>query len=147
MKRQKPVDVVIVGGGWTGLTMAKEVTSRCGLSVVFLERGPSRKVQDYASSMDEVDQSIRLRMMQNIADETITHRHASRDRAVPVRQYGSFNPGTGVGGAGEHWGGLAYRFTPEQFRLATHMRESHGAALPGDLAIQDWGITYDELEP
>src|SRR5438876_5714007 len=30
-------------------------------------------------------------------------RHPARASAVPIRQYGSFNPGTGVGGAGEHW--------------------------------------------
>ena len=28
------------------------------------------------------------------------------------------------------------------------MNEKHGAAkLPADLAVQDWGVTYDELEP
>ena len=43
MKRLKPVDVVIAGGGWTGLLMAKEITSRTSLSVVVLERGPARK--------------------------------------------------------------------------------------------------------
>lgn len=146
MDRLKPVDVVIVGGGWTGLLMAKEITSRTPLSVVVLERGnPPR---NYAGTMDELDYSIRYRMMQNIADETITHRHSSKDQAVPVRQYGSFNPGTGVGGAGEHWGGTSNRYRTDQFTLATHLRERFGAArLPEDLAVQDWGFTYDELEP
>jgi NADH dehydrogenase FAD-containing subunit len=27
MKRLKPVNVAIVGGGWTGLAMAKEITA------------------------------------------------------------------------------------------------------------------------
>jgi gluconate 2-dehydrogenase alpha chain len=39
MERLKPVDVVIVGGGWTGLLMAKEIATRTALSVSVLERG------------------------------------------------------------------------------------------------------------
>src|SRR5262245_35950334 len=126
MDRLKPVDVVIIGGGWTGLAMAKELVHRTALSVVVLERGPSRSVREYASSMDEVDQSIRHRMMQNIAEETVTHRHTIRDQAAPVRQYGHFLPGTGVGGSGEHWTGFAERHTIDDFTLATSLREKFG---------------------
>jgi gluconate 2-dehydrogenase alpha chain len=97
--------------------------------------------------MDELDYALRFKMMQNLAEETATHRHSARASAVPIRQYGSFNPGTGVGGAGEHWGGISYRFYPEQFRLATFLREKYGARLPENVAVQDWGVTYDELEP
>ncbi len=102
----------------------------------------------YAADMDELDYFIRFRMMQNIAEETATHRHSVKDTAAPIRQYGSFNPGTGVGGAAEHWGGISYRFYPEQFVLVAYLRERYGAAhLPEALAVQNWGVTYDELEP
>jgi flavin-dependent dehydrogenase len=37
MTNLKPVDVAIVGGGWSGLAMAKEITTRSGLNVVVLE--------------------------------------------------------------------------------------------------------------
>ena len=140
----KPVDVVIVGGGWAGLAMAKEIATRASLSVVVLERGQSRGLKDYAAGMDELDYAIRMRMMQNIADETVTHRHSVRQAAVPIRQYGSFNPGTGVAGAGEHWSLLSYRYLPDEFHLATTLREKHGAAkLPSDLTVQDWEVTYE----
>lgn len=146
MDRLNKVDVVIVGGGWTGLLMANELTARTSLSVLVLERG--NPVQDYSANMDELDYSIRLKMMQDIADETITHRHAIGGRAVPVRRYGPFQPGTGVGGAGEHWGGASNRYRVDQFRLATHLKERFGAAnLPDGLAVQDWGVIYEELEP
>src|SRR6202035_4264761 len=57
-------------------------------------------------------------------------------------------PGSGVGGAGEHWGGVSTRYLPEQFTLATHLRDRYGAGrLPENLAVQDWGVTYNELEP
>lgn len=148
MQRLKPVDVVIAGGGFVGLTLAKEITARTSLSVVVLERGQPRKTADYATGMDELDYALRFRMMQNLAEETATHRHSARASAVPIRQYGSFNPGTGVGGAGEHWGGISYRFYPEQFRLATFLREKYGSLkLPQNVAVQDWGVSYDELEP
>jgi gluconate 2-dehydrogenase alpha chain len=148
MKTLKPVDIVIIGGGWTGLTMAKELTARTPLSVLVLERGGGRSAADYAVSMDEVDYALRYRLMQSPAEETITHRHSVRDAAVPVRQYGSFLPGSGLGGAGEHWQGMAWRFSPDEFVLNTHLRQRFGAsALPKDLAVQDWGVTYDDLEP
>src|SRR5579863_766531 len=148
MQQLKPVDVVIAGGGFVGLTLAKEITARTSLSVVVLERGQPRKTADYATGMDELDYSLRFRMMQNLAEETATHRHSPRASAVPIRQYGSFQPGTGVGGASEHWGAISYRFYPEAFRLAAHLRERFGAArLSEDLAIQDWGISYDDIEP
>jgi gluconate 2-dehydrogenase alpha chain len=149
MERLKPVDMVIIGGGWTGLLMAKEVASRTSLSVVVLERGgPASRPAEFAAKMDELDYNIRLRMMQNIADETVTHRHSRRDMAAPVRQYGSFHPGTGVGGAGEHWGGVSNRFLPEQFVLSSHLRQRFSnEQLPENIAVQNWGVTYDELEP
>src|ERR1700682_549484 len=148
MTNLKPVDVAIIGGGWTGLLMAKEITSKTSQSVAVFERGIPRKIQDYAVTMDELDYNIRLRMMQNTAEETITHRHSLKDSAVPVRQHGSFHPGTGVGGAGEHWGGASFRFQPDCFRLRTHLTEKHGAAkLSPDLSVQDWPISYDDLEP
>ena len=40
---------------------------------------------------------------------------------MPVRQHGSFHPGTGTGGAGEHWGGASFRFLPDVFTLRTHL--------------------------
>ena len=147
MKHLKPVDVVIVGGGWSGLLMAKEIVSRTGLHVVVLERGPARKTADYAAGMDEVDYAIRNRLMQSPAEQTVTHRHSTKDRAAPIRQYGSFKPGTGTGGTGEHWGGISDRYLPDFFVLDTHLREKYGArSLPPELTVQDWGITYDDLE-
>ena len=44
MQQLKPVDVVIAGGGFVGLTLAKEISTRTSLSVVVLERGHARKL-------------------------------------------------------------------------------------------------------
>jgi len=69
MTNLKPVDVAIIGGGWTGLLTAKEITAKTSLSVAVFERGGPRKLPDYAVTMDELDYNIRLRMMQNTAEE------------------------------------------------------------------------------
>ena len=148
MKTLPKVDVVIVGGGWTGLLMAKELGARTGLSVAVLERGKPRKTADYIDGMDELDYAIRLRMMQDVSRETVTFRNTSADRALPIRQLGSFLPGEGTGGAGEHWQGETPRFFPHIFELRKHLVDRYGAArLPEGCTIQDWGIRYDELEP
>ena len=148
MKVLPRVDVAIAGGGWTGLLMAKELGARTGLSVVVLERGEPRKIIDYFTGMDELDYAIRLRMMQDASQETVTFRNTSNDRALPVRQFASFLPGNGVGGAGEHWNGITPRFLPDCFQIHTRTVERYGnQRLPAHHSIQDWGITYAELEP
>lgn len=148
MKRLPRVDAVIVGGGWTGLLMAKELGVRTPISIVVLERGGPHRAGEYADSMDELDYAIRLKMMQDISRETVTFRHSARDRALPIRQYGSFLPGSGVGGSGEHWSGISYRYTPDSFELYSRTVAKYGAKrLPEDHAVRDWGITYDDLEP
>ena len=38
MTNLKPVDVAIVGGRWSALAMAKQITTRSGLNVVVLEK-------------------------------------------------------------------------------------------------------------
>ena len=38
MTNLKSVDVAIVGGRWSGLAMAKEITTRSGLNLVVLEK-------------------------------------------------------------------------------------------------------------
>jgi gluconate 2-dehydrogenase alpha chain len=141
-------DVVIVGAGWTGLLMAKELGARTSLNIVVLERGQAHKPGEYMEGMDELDYSERMRMMQDPSQETVTLRHDTKGRALPIRQFGAFLPGTGVGGTGEHWGALFPRLTPECFQLYSKTVEKYGVKkLPEDHSIQDWGVTYDDIEP
>jgi gluconate 2-dehydrogenase alpha chain len=150
VKTLAPVDVVIVGSGWAGMIMAKEIATRTPLSVMVLERGgPYRGPAAYGEEMDEVDTFIRMRHAYNAADGTFTTRASYKDRAVPIRQWKDFPPlGTGMGGASDHWGATSPRLLPESFRIASHLKELHGAAkLPPNITIQDFGITWEEIEP
>jgi gluconate 2-dehydrogenase alpha chain len=68
--------------------------------------------------------------------------------AWPMRQLGSFLPGDGLGGAGVHWNGQTFRFLPWDFETRSQTIERYGKeAIPEDSTVQDWGITYAELEP
>jgi len=131
------------------MIMAKEIATRTSLSVLLLERGgPFRGLRAYAEEMDEVDTRLRGRRLASAANGVFTSRSSYADRANPVRQYGMYHPVTGLGGCSEHWGGTSPRFLPDSFTLATHLKERHGAAnLPPDLTIQDWGITWKDIEP
>ena len=98
--------------------------------------------------MDELDYNVRFRMMQDYSLQTVTLRYTTKDRAIPIRQLGSFMPGQGTGGAGEHWGAVFPRFVPDVFELLTSTTQKYGAKkLPEDHSVVDWGITWDEIEP
>jgi gluconate 2-dehydrogenase alpha chain len=147
MKTLPHKDVVIIGAGWTGLLMAKELGGRTPLSIVVLERGPARKPSDYAADMDELDYFVRLKMMQNSSRDTLTIRHEENQTALPIRQFGGFLPGSGTGGTGEHWGSVYPRLMPECFELYSKTVAKYGPKkLPEDHMMQDWGITYDDIE-
>jgi gluconate 2-dehydrogenase alpha chain len=141
-------DVVIIGGGWSGLLMAKELVARTTLKITVLERGKPRGSKEYIEGMDELDYALRFRMMQDVAKETVTFRNTVRDKSLPIRQFGGFLPGDGVGGAGEHWNGMTPRFLPDVFEMykSTVARYSK-QRLPEGSSIQDWGVTYNEIEP
>jgi len=144
------VDAVIVGMGWTGAIMAKELTD-AGLHVVVLERGPDRDTQpdfSYPRVVDELEGSVHRKYLQSLSKETVTIRHGVNGTAVPYRQIGSFKPGTGVGGAGSHWSGCHFRALPEDFRVRSNMEQRFGKKfIPQGMSIADYPITYADLEP
>ena len=146
----KKVDAVIVGFGWTGAIMAKELTE-AGLNVVALERGPMQDTYpdgNYPQVIDELTYSVRKKLFQDVSKETVTIRHSVNDVALPNRQLGAFLPGNGVGGAGLHWSGVHFRVDPIELRVRSHYEERYGKKfIPEDMTIQDFGVSYEELEP
>jgi gluconate 2-dehydrogenase alpha chain len=148
--RLKEVDALMVGMGWTGAIVARELT-KAGLSVVGLERGPDRTPGEnftLPSVRDELRYSQRLELMQDNSTDTITFRNEASERALPIRRFGAFLPGEGTGGSGIHWGALLWRFLPSDFRLKSHLIERYGKnAIPDDMTIEDWPVSYEELEP
>src|SRR5712692_4052677 len=75
--RLKEVDAVMVGMGWTGSIMARELT-KAGLTVVGLERGEDLTPREnfaLPAVRDELRYSYRLDLIQDPALETVTFRH------------------------------------------------------------------------
>lgn len=141
------VDVAVVGLGWTGGVIVAEC-AKAGLKVAAFERGKERGTEDFLRVHDELRYGIRYELMQDLSKETITFRNDRSMRALPMRQLGSFLLGEGLGGAGTHWNGHTHRFLPYDFEIKTLTEEKYGKnKLPSDYILQDWGITYDELEP
>ena len=145
-----PVDVVLVGFGWTASILAQELTDE-GLQVLALERGSFRDtVPDFASTriQDELKYGVRNGLFEEPARETLTFRNSIGEVALPMRRLGSFLPASGVGGAGVHWNGQNWRFLPSDFTIRSHMERRYGKNfIPEDMTIQDWGVTYEDLEP
>jgi gluconate 2-dehydrogenase alpha chain len=146
----RSADIVIVGLGWTGGILAKELADT-GLSIVVLERGAPRDTNPdfmYPNVHDELRYAQRHELMQNVSRETLTFRNTASETALPMRQLGSFLPGEGVGGAGVHWNGATWRWLPwDHEPLKLTLARYGRAAIPPDMNLQDWGVSYDELEP
>ncbi|GAB2792071.1 GMC family oxidoreductase [Halomonas shantousis] len=144
------VDVVLVGFGWTAAILAQELTEE-GLEVLAIERGGFRTTEDdFATNFvqDELRYAVRNEIFQEPARNTQTFRHKPGELALPMRHLGSFNPGVGVGGAGIHWNGQHWRFLPYDFEIRSRTVEQYGEDfIPEGMTIQDWGVTYEELEP
>ena len=142
--------VVIVGGGLAAGLISRQLAP-AGIDTLVLERGGD--VRDGAeakipSQRDELRWSVRAGLMQNASAETYTLRHSRADASRPMRRLASFLPGTGVGGAGNHWNGESHRWAGYNSELYSRLVRRYGkAAIPADMPVQDWGVSYDELEP
>lgn len=141
-------DVVIVGLGWSGAILANELTDQ-GLDVLAIERGPWRDTAtdfNIGYAQDELRYGVRRDLFLQPAVETFTMRNDPSQTALPLRDFGSFLPGNGVGGAGVHWNGHTWRFWDSDFQIRTNLTGKYGEARISELQVQDWGVTGAEME-
>ena len=119
--REDPVEVLIIGSGFAGSTLAAELAGS-GFAVLTLEAGPERKLGDMISSQ------IWARRL--------------KWGGPPVVEEGdlvgavAFGMGWGTGGAALHWYANWYRFHESDFKERTLF----GKGL-------DWPIEYSDLRP
>lgn len=141
---------MIVGLGWAGSLMAEELT-RAGMNVVAIERGrwlDTSTDTPPAIDPDELRWSVRRELLLPPERYTITFRNKAEQTAVPLRSHGVVQLGNSTGGAGFHWAGMAWRFSEWDFRVRSATIERYGRAKldEDELTVQDWGISYADLE-
>lgn len=135
------VNAVIVGSGAAGGIVAKEL-AEAGLTVLLLEKGPHWT--QYDAVLDElrgdghIPRTVTAIPTKARQDNPRSFRY---DESSPPRvgPYG-FNA-FAVGGGTVFYGGASWRFFAHHFR----MKSTYGQ--PEGTSLEDWPITYDDLEP
>ena len=58
---------------------------------------------------------------------SLTFRNNTSQTALPVRTWGAFMLGNGVGGGGLHWNAETWRFLPSDFQMRSTYTQRYGA--------------------
>jgi choline dehydrogenase-like flavoprotein len=137
------LDAVVVGTGAAGGIVAC-VLAEAGRHVLLLERGPALGFEDVGR--DHL-RNQRLSLYGHNAGPAIEGNPrvfvsaSGREQVVRPHEPGYHNNAACVGGGTRVYGAQAWRFMPEDFRMAT----TYG--VPEGSSLADWPITYDDLEP
>lgn len=148
-RQHDAVDIVTIGAGLTAAILASRILPSTGHTMVSIEQGPAQwTYPDFAHNHDALRYGQYFAMMQNLSTSTVSWRPRVGAPALPMRRYGAFTLGSGLGGATAHWAGVSYRFLPTDFRIRSHYEEKYGPdSIPEEMTIQDWPVGYDDLEP
>jgi choline dehydrogenase-like flavoprotein len=137
------VNAVVIGSGAGGGVVFAEL-ARAGLSVVCLEKGRSHSPFEERKD-DLVNQRNPTLGIAYGPDERKNPRVfvdlQGRARTVRARDGAYQANASCVGGGTLSYGGQAWRFMPQDFRMRSTYGEVNGSTLA------DWPIGYDDLEP
>ncbi|MGB8031763.1 MAG: GMC family oxidoreductase [Terracidiphilus sp.] len=139
----KRVNVVVVGAGAAGGIVAKEL-STAGLSVVLLERGKWYTSNDCRKDDLRNQRTTVLGNAFGPEDEGNPRVLVDAEGVPQIlmpSEGGYQNNAACVGGGTLSYGAMAWRYLPQDFR----MRSIYGA--PAGSSLEDWPISYDDLEP
>ncbi|MCZ6694311.1 MAG: FAD-binding protein, partial [Bacteroidetes bacterium] len=131
------VDFVIIGSGAAGGIMAKEL-SIAGFSVVVLEQGPYMKPHQFMHDEFGGFEKRGLGARSGGEDDPQTFRESEKEE-TEIRQ--SLNYLRMVGGTQTHFTANSWRFHEIDFKERSIYGPVEGTE------IEDWPITYEELEP
>lgn len=140
---QQKYDAVIVGSG-AGGSVAAAVLAESGLRVLVVERGSWLRYNEIAS--DHLRNHRMSKYGHNTGPELVGHpRTILTDNGlerVTVPYEGDYhNNAMTVGGGTRVYGAQAWRFLPDDFRMATRY------GIPEGSTLSDWPIQYEDLEP
>jgi len=139
-----PVDVAVIGLGAAGGLAVLPLT-RAGLKVAALEAGSWMKASDFRP--DEIHNNVRRLVTTGakVQGEIPTFR-TGPDK--PTRRAASHVMMNAVGGTSIHYYANSWRFHPWDFKTKSETIKRYGAsAMPKGSTIEDWPVSYQDLEP
>ena len=140
----KPVDVVVIGLGAAG-GVAVLPMARAGLKIAGIEAGTW--IDPHTFRADEIYNLVRRKVTSSPKArlESPTVRHSTTE---PARQMGLSPNMNAIGGSSVHYWGQSWRLKPWDFKTRSEVMKRYGAsAVPAGSTLEDWPISYDELEP
>ena len=138
-----PVDAVVIGAGAGGGVMAKELAS-AGMKVVLLERG--RWVTAWDDRKDDLRNQRTSALGAPFGPDDERNPRVAVDRRgrelIVLPGDGAYSNNAACVGSGTvSYGAMAWRYMAQDFR----MKSIYGC--PPGSTLEDWPITYDDLEP
>ncbi|MBV8731330.1 MAG: GMC family oxidoreductase [Acidobacteriia bacterium] len=140
----KPVDVAVIGLGAAG-GVAVLPLARAGLKVAGIEAGGWMDPRSFRP--DEIHNNVRgmVTSVPKTKREVPTLRS---DASAPARRIGNHPMMNAIGGTSIHYWAQSWRLKPWDFQARSETLRRYGAgAIPAGSTLEDWPLTYDELEP
>lgn len=140
----KPVDVAVIGLGAAG-GVAVLPLARAGLKIAGIEAGTWMDPRQFRP--DEIHNNVRglVTSTPKTKREVPTIRENS---STPARRAPGHPMMNAIGGTSIHYWGQSWRLKPWDFRTRSEAVRRYGAsAIPAGSTLEDWPLTYDELEP
>ena len=136
-------DVILVGAG-AGGGIAAGLLAEAGKRVLLLERGGN---PTFAEVGRDTLRNQRISLYGHNAGPDIMGNprvltdSTGNTHIMQPHQWAYHNNAAMVGGGTRVYGAQAWRFMPQDFRMATEY------GVPAGSSLADWPLTYDELEP